>query len=94
MLGGSGRGGSRRGGGPGRYGADTDASLELLPSAAPPSAPGAVLRREQPDPRAWSGLDHRLVLCLHSLELTPQVGPGGRRAGAGACMRSPAACVP
>ncbi|GLC41809.1 hypothetical protein PLESTM_001241900 [Pleodorina starrii] len=74
--------GSGSGNGRGRY-ADTQLSLES--SATPygqqqqqqqqqPSdaALGPVLRRERPDPASWNGLGHRLLLCLHSLELTPQ----------------------
>ncbi|GIL57334.1 hypothetical protein Vafri_12599 [Volvox africanus] len=69
--------------GRGRY-ADTQMSLEssAVPHIQPQQLQDAplpldaalspVLRRERPDPTSWSGLNHRLVLCLHSIELTPQ----------------------
>ncbi|GFR44254.1 hypothetical protein Agub_g5456 [Astrephomene gubernaculifera] len=38
----------------------------------PDAALDPVLRRERAEPAFWSGLEHRLVLCLHSLELTPE----------------------
>ncbi|EFJ46513.1 hypothetical protein VOLCADRAFT_118102 [Volvox carteri f. nagariensis] len=79
----SGRGSGSGNNGQRRY-ADTQVSLESSaapytqlqqPNAGPLSQDallGPVLRRELPDPAAWSELDHRLVLCLHALELTPQ----------------------
>ncbi|GLI67567.1 hypothetical protein VaNZ11_011794 [Volvox africanus] len=75
--------GSGSGIGRGRY---ADAQMSLESSAVPhmklqqpqegplalDAALGPVLRRERPDPASWNGLNHRLVLCLHSIELTPQ----------------------
>lgn len=79
-----GRGASgRASAGPPRY-SETDQSLDAaspLASALPPPALplpfGAAaalpaLQRERADPSgAWAGLEHKVVLVLHSLELTP-----------------------
>ncbi|KAG2486785.1 hypothetical protein HYH03_014584 [Edaphochlamys debaryana] len=81
------RGGMMLGGrtnGRARYAADTDQSMEAGPGGPqapygqpPPQLPpdaalGPVLRRERPDPASWTGLEHRIVLCLHSIEFTPE----------------------
>ncbi|PNH03935.1 hypothetical protein TSOC_009965 [Tetrabaena socialis] len=75
---------NRSGGGRQRYGADTDQSAEQpyggrarLPPPSPQPLPpdagrGPVLRHESPDPASWTGLEFRLVLCLHSLQLEPE----------------------
>lgn len=69
---------------------DTDMSMESTPTPhaaamvaggqhlaqplPPDAALGPVLRREQPDPATWTGTEYRLVLCLHSISLTQEVG--------------------